>query len=130
MTSSNVNIACGASGKDHEEKKNKRGRSKSRGSSKMENELGYVDVRLIKVELTVVDGENCFGDAKACLEEIKERFNRLQEMLEGTLNEAIGKCSRQFETSLLCVSFEILVLREENTTLKEKLDRVHLISEI
>lgn len=100
MASSNVIIANGASGRDHEEKKDKRDCSKSRDSSKVEKELGDVDIRLTKVKLTVIDGEDCFGDAEAHLKEIEGRFDRL-EMLEDALNEGIGKCSRQFETFLL-----------------------------
>ncbi|KAF2322791.1 hypothetical protein GH714_030785 [Hevea brasiliensis] len=122
---SEITLGVGVATMSVEHKGGKRkGRGKSRETSRAREDLGDLEKRLAKVELHLVDGEEKFKEMDTRLVELDGSMEELQGDMQGALNAAIDKLASEGESLRLSQMGKYVALRDENRSLKEQLDKV------
>ncbi|XP_048235994.1 uncharacterized protein LOC125371332 [Ricinus communis] len=83
---------------------------KKRGRSR--DIVSNMDARLAKIELTVAEGQDTFGDLKQHIEELENGREELHEGMQAALNEGMSNCQEQAKTMEKTLLAEVATLRE------------------
>ncbi|KAF2321311.1 hypothetical protein GH714_038573 [Hevea brasiliensis] len=113
-----------APGGEEQGRGRRKGRGKSRDPGRAREELGDFEAHLAKVELHLIEGEEKFKQMDTHLEELDGKMEELCEELHGALDSAINKLASEGESFCLSHPNNYAVLRDENRSLREQVDRV------